>query len=207
MSFFVKIFVFGSLGFSLLGCVHLPFSTEGVKPKTVYKIEQAILISPDKPDWALMQNEIHSLILAKKFNDRSQSAVIVALMYPASVHKTSRTFLEYVMSERSKNDDKNRFRNLSAKNEFVTFKNLPCLKYETLAEDHKDKGITSSDFEYFKTEGYICRYPLEYIVFQIEVSHRSQQKQMPLEISKIGQEFFQNIELVDGTIKRLKLIP
>ncbi len=207
MSFFGNIFVFGFLGCSLLGCVHLPFSTESVKPKTVYKIEQATLISPDEPDWELMQNEIHSLILAKKFNDRSQSAVIVALMYPAGVHKTSLAFLEYVVSERNKNDDKNRFRNLSAKNEFLIFKNVPCLKYQTLAEDHKDKGIDSSDFEYFKTEGYICRYPLEYIAFQIEVSHRSQQKQIPPEISKIGKEFFQNIELVDGTIKRLKSIP
>ena len=190
-----------------MGCAGMPFSTTSIEPKTVYKIEQVTMISPDEANWALMQNQIHSLVLAKKFDDNSQTTLITAMMYPAGAHKTSRAFLEFVISERNKNDNKNRFKNLDVKNKFVTFKNLPCIKYQTLAEDHKDKGIASADFEYFKNEGYVCRYPLEYIAFQFEISHRSKDKLMPAEISRAGQIFFENIQVVEGTIKRLNSIP
>ena len=203
----MKFIIYSLIGIFLMGCTGMPFSNTSIDPKTVYKIEQATMISPDQANWVLMHNQIHSLVLAKKFDDNNQTALITTMMYPAGTHKTSRAFLEFVISERSKNDDKNRFKNLNVKNEFVSFKDLPCFKYQTLAEDHKDKGMTSTDFEYFKTEGYICRYPLEYIAFQFEISHRSKDKQMPAEISKVGQLFFENIQVVKGTIKRLKTIP
>ena len=203
----MKFIYFTLIWVAMLGCANLPFSTASITPKSVYKLELVTMISPDEPNWALMQNEIHSLVLAKKFDDKSQTALITAMMYPAGTHKTSQAFLEYIISERKKNDDKNRFKILEVKNEFVQFKNLPCVKYQTLAEDHKDEGIASSDIEYFKTQGYICRYPLEYIAFQAEISHRSKVNKMPSDISKTGQKFFENIQFVDGTIKRLKTIP
>lgn len=203
----MKIIFCGLIGIFFLGCADMPFSTASIEPKTVYKIEQVTMTSPDEPNWALMQNERLSLILAKKFGDSSQSALISAMMYPAGTHKTSRAFLEFIIGERKKNDDKNRFKNLNVKNEFVTFKGLPCINYQTLAEDHKDKGLASSDFEYLKTEGYICRYPLEDTAFQFDVSHRSKEKQIPADILNTAQEFFQNIQFVEATIKRLKTIP
>jgi len=189
------------------GCSSLPFFDSSVGPKSQYSLEQATLLSPNEPSWYLMQNEIHSLVFSKKFTDKAQSTVISAAMYPAGAHKTSRAFLEFVADQRVKQDDKARFKVLSVNNEYVTFKELPCLKYQSLSEDHKDKGISSSDFEYFQTSGYICRYPLEYIAFQFEISHRSKEKEIPANLLKIAQDFFQNIRLVEPTIKRLKTIP
>ncbi|MBC7419142.1 MAG: hypothetical protein H7328_00295 [Bdellovibrio sp.] len=195
------------LAVTLSGCSSLPFLSSSVAPNTAYKIEQATIQSPNEDDWVLMENKIHSLVLAKKFADKSQTAIASAMMYPAGTHKTSRAFLKFIVDQRTKQDDKNRFKIISVKNDYVTFKDLPCLKYQTLSEDHKDKGVASPEFEYFKTNGYICRYPLEYIAFQFEISHRSQEKQIPAELLRVGQEFFERIQLVELTIKRLKTIP
>ncbi len=199
-------FIFLSLVVLLCGCASIPYFQSSITPKSTYKIEQATFTSPDEKNWYLMQNEIHLLVLGKKFDDQSQTAILSATMYPVKVNKNSKAFLEFVADERAKNHDKKRFKILSAKNEFVTFKDLPCLKYQTLSEDHKDKGLESADFEYFKTFGYVCRYPLEYIGFQFEVSHRSKGKEIPKELLNTAESFFQNIQLVEGTIKRLKTI-
>lgn len=189
------------------GCASGSLFQSSVAPKTVYKLEQATLLSPNESNWSLMQHELHALALGKKFDDKTQTAIVSAMMYPVKAAKNSRSFLEFIADQRAKNDDKKRFKVLSVKNEYVTFKDIPCLKYQTLAEDHRDMGIDSPDFEYFKTNGYVCRYPLEYIAFQFEISHRSSSKEFPPNLLKIGQEFFQDIQLVEPTIKRLKTIP
>lgn len=198
--------IFFGLVLLLSGCASIPFLQSGVNPASAYKMEQATFTSPNETNWYLMKNEIHFLALAKKYNDQSQTAILSAMMFPVKAAKNSKAFLEFVADERAKNDDKKRFKVLSVKNEFVTFKDLPCLKYQTLSEDHKDKGLESADFEYFKTFGYVCRYPLEYIGFQFEISHRSKGKEIPKELLSTAEVFFQDIQLVEGTIKRLKTI-
>ncbi len=202
----MKNIIYFFFAMSFAGCSSFPFLISGIEPKTSYKIEQVSFLSPNEPDWVLLENQIHSLILAKKLKDKSQSVLLSAMMYPVGKHKTSRDFLEFVVNERTRNDDKKRFKILSSTHEYVTFKELPCVKYQTLSEDHKDNGIASADFEYFKTKGYVCRYPLEYIGFQFEVSQRSQSKQIPDEFIKVGEEFFQNIQLIEPTVRRLKTI-
>ena len=142
----------------------------------------------------------------KKYEDQSQTVILSAMMFPVNINKDSKGLLEFIASERAKNDDKKRFKNLSVKNEFVTFKSLRCLKYQTLSEDHKDKGIESAVFEYFKAYGYVCRYPLENFGFQFEVSHRSKGKEIPKDLLDAADVFFQDIQLVEATVKRLKTI-
>ena len=185
----------------LSGCVIPAFHSTGLTPNSPYKIEQATFLSPSEPNWYLVQNDIHSLVFGEKFDDKKQTAIISASMYPVGNHKTARAFLEFIVSERTKEDDKARFKVLNEKNEYVTYNELPCLKYQTVSEDHKDQVL-----QYFKTSGYICRYPLEYIAFQVEVSHRSLSREFPADLLKTAEEFFQNIKLVDGTVKRLKTI-
>jgi hypothetical protein len=206
-SFYLQSLLALVLVLTCTGCASKTFAQSVIPPKTVYKLEQATLTSPNQSDWHLVQHELHALALGKKPEDRNQTTVLSAMMYPAKAANTSRSFLQSIADERAKNDDKKRFKVLNVKNEFVTFKDLPCLKYQTLSEDHQDKGIDSDDFEYFKTSGYVCRYPLEYIAFQLEISHRSKEKEIPPELLKIGEEFFQDVQLVDATIKRLKAIP
>lgn len=202
-----KILMFLSL-MNLWSCSHLPlFKKATIEAKSSYKIEQVTFLSPGEANWSLMANDIHSLVFAKNYSDDEQTALISAMMYPVGLHKNSKVFLEFLASERTKADDKKRFKILSVTNQYVTFKQLPCLKYETLSEDHQNDGIDSKDFKYFKTSGYICRYPLEYIGFQFEVSHRSKSQEIPADLEKISQEFFENIQFVEGTIKRLKTIP
>jgi hypothetical protein len=193
-----------ALTLTMVGCAGIPFLKNTIAPKTQYRLEQATVYSPDEADWSLMEHRMHSAAFAK--NLEGGSAVLVANMFKVGAFKTSKEFLKYIAKQREAQDNKSRFKILEVKNEFVTFKQLPCLKYQTLSEDHKDKGIHSSEFDYLKVKGYICRYPLEYIAFQMEASHRSKTKEFPKALSQVGDNFFKNIELVDGTIKRLKKI-
>lgn len=152
-----------------------------------------------------MNNGIHSLILAKRMEDRGESVLLSGTIYQVGLKKNSKEFLEFVIDQKKKNDDKDRFKILSVKNEFLTFKDLPCFKYQTLSEDHGTEG--GAVFKYFKTLGYVCRYPLEYIALQMEVSHRSSVKEIPAHLLKVAQKFFDEAQLVEPTIKRLKKIP
>lgn len=187
------------------GCMTTPLSVPTIPPKTTYKIEQADLSSPNEQGWVLMNNEIHSVVFAKKREEKGQTALLSGMMYSVGLKKNSKEFLDFVVDQRTKNDDKDRFKNLKLKNEYVTFKGLPCLKYETLSEDHGEGG--SSNFKYFKTLGYVCRYPLEYIGFQFEVSQRSNEKEIPADLLKTARTFFDEIKLVEATVKRLKDLP
>lgn len=189
------------------GCALFRPSLKSIEPKSIYNVEKAIIQSPSEPNWYLMQNDRHILVLSKKLDDKTQSVVLSALMYPVSPARNSRTFLEFIAGQRLKQDDKTRFKVISVKNEYVTFKELPCLKYQTLSEDHRDKGIESSEFDYFKTSGYVCRYPLEGMAFQFEISYRSRTKEIPADLLKTGEEFFRNIRLVEAIVKKLKTVP
>jgi hypothetical protein len=204
MKGFMKLIPSAVFFISLFGCAIIPSPYPSVAPMTNYSMERVALITPNEPNWYLMQSQLHAFVIAKKFDDASQSAVIAAMMYPVGSNKPSREFLEFIISERSKNDDKNRYKNITSKNEFVTFKGLPCVKYQTLAEDHKDKGIASADFEYFKTDGYICRYPITISAFQVEISHRSKDKEIPSDILKTGRDFFQSVQFDELIVKKLK---
>jgi len=188
------------------GCAGFPFMKTTIAPNGVYKLEQATLFSPDEIGWSLLQHKIHSVVFARDYGSNGESAILNAMMYKVGAFKTSKKFLQYIVKQRSKQNDGKRFKVLNNQNKFVNFKGLPCIKYSTLSEDHKNKGIASTDFEYFKTSGYICRYPLEYIAFQMEVSYRSKGKNIPKTLIKTSEDFFKDAKLVSATIKRLKTI-
>jgi hypothetical protein len=84
----------------------------------------------------------------------------------------------------------------------VSFKGLSCLKFKNISEDHKNTGITSTDFQYLKGAGYICRHPYnKSIAFQMEISYRSNEKNFPEELISVGKEFFTNIKFNDKGIR------
>ena len=192
---------------TLTACSSMPTSRPKVSPRSTLTIEQATMRSPDEADWVVIDNQIHSLVLARASADQKQTTLLSAVMFAAGTHPTARAFLDFIAAQRLKQDDQTRFKVLSSKTALVTFKDLPCLKYQTLSEDHQDQGIGSAKFEYFKTNGYVCRYPLEYIAFQFEISHRSPDKQIPAERLDTARTFFDAIELNPATIQRLKNIP
>lgn len=191
----------------LASCASRPLGKTDLKPQSEFKIEQATLLSPSEKNWFLFRQDLHHLILAKKPGEDNQTAILAAMMYPAGLHKSSRGFLKFIVDQRLKQNDKNRFKVLSVSNEYVTFKNLPCVKFQTISEDHKDTGIKSESFEYYETVGYICRYPLEYVAMQFDISYRSKTKGIPADVMKTAEKFFEDIQLVEPTIERLKTIP
>lgn len=191
----------------LAGCASRPLGKTDLKPHSEFKIEQATLFSPEEKNWFLFRQDLHHLILAKRPGEDNQTAILAAMMYPAGLHKSSRDFLKFIVDQRLKQNDKNRFKVLSVNNDYVTFKDLPCVKFQTISEDHKDAGINSKDFDYYETQGYICRYPLEYVAMQVDVSYRSKTKGIPADVMKTAEDFFEGVQLVEPTIKRLKTIP
>mgnify|MGYP000117637734 CR=1 FL=1 len=81
----------------------------------------------------------------------------------------------------------------------VNFKGNSCFTYNTLVEDHQSQSKSTKDFQYFSTIGKICRHPFnKSIAIQVEVSHRSDVKEMPKEIKAVAGQFLETFELVDN---------
>ena len=96
---------------------------------------------------------------------------------------------------RSEVKNKPRFKQLEAKYGLPSLNDGPCLKYSGISEDHGNNGINSNDFKYFKNVGYICRTQIDpTLALLMEVSHRSDSKNIPIDIKKITTQFFSNIE-------------
>lgn len=197
--------------FLCTGCAYLPLRHSSLTPQTQLKIEQATFLSPNEADWFLMSSDMHTLIFSKKVSDPSYTQIISVLNYPVvrddrTVISPAKEFLKFISEKREANDDKARFKILSNKLDYVTYRKLPCLKYETVSEDHQDKGIKSADFLYYKTNGYICRYPLEYLALQIEASERSHSNEFSPKLLDLTKQFLTDMQLVEPTIERLKTI-
>lgn len=191
--------------FGIVGCMSSPLAKPTLAPKTMYHLEQATILSPDENGWSLLKSDSENLILARNVNDSDRTAVLSAAMYPVGLKKNAKEFFDFIIAQRSLNDDKERFRNLSSENEVVSFKGLRCLKYKTLSEDHGVRG--SSRLKYFKTEGFVCRYPFSYIGFQFEISHRSEEKLIPQDLLMTAHQFFEGIQFVEPTVQKLQKIP
>ncbi len=195
------------MGTLLSGCMLLqPKLHKEIAPKSSYKLEQVTLVSPSEPGWSVMKHDLHSLILANTPSKKNETTLISANIYKVGTFKTTRLFLQHLANERVLQDDSKRFKILKVENQYVQFKGLLCLKYATLSEDHGSQGIDSKRFKYFSTSGYLCRYPLEYLAFQIEISQRSDQMQIQPDSLKTAEQLFSEVQLVPATVRRLKKI-
>jgi hypothetical protein len=177
-------------------------STAEVTPRSTYKQIGATLLSPGEGGWYLMQSTANGIAFGRQYGSKTETAIANTVVYKIEGFEEDKEFFDYIVSERVKNDDKTRFKILDTRNERVSYKDSSCLKYQWLSEDHKNKGIGSTDFQYLKTAGYICRHPLnKAITFQMEISHRGKEKMFPEALLLVGQEFFNNIQFNDQGLK------
>jgi len=182
----------------LSGCVATAPTRPSLAAKTTYQQLGATVYSPNEQGWFLMQSNGRDVAFARQYGSKDDSAVANTTVFRVVGFESDRAFLDYIASEREKLDDKTRFKILNVSNEQVTFKGASCLKYRGVSEDHKNNGIASTDFQYLKTSGYICRHPAnKAAAFQMEISHRSNDSAFPDALLSIGQEFFDNIQFSD----------
>lgn len=189
------------LAIGLCACATSPsFSPAGINQS--YEILGAKISSPNEPDWYLMRQNQTSVYFGKDISSKTNSVIAHALIFAVDGHEDDKSFFEYIISEREKNDDKSRFVDLGVKNTPTIFKDNSCIKYESLAKDNASKSNSSQPFQYFSTMGYICRHPIHRsAAVQIEVSYRSDSKDVPKTVTQISEQFFSTVALINNNVQ------
>jgi hypothetical protein len=186
----------------LSGCMATAPARPSIAPKTPYQQLGATVYSPNEQGWSLIQSNGRAVAFARQYGGEDDSAVANTTAFKVEGFESDRAFLDYIASEREKQDDKTRFKILNVNNDQVIFKGTSCLKYRGVSEDHKNKGIDSADFQYLKTSGYICRHPAnKAVAFQMEISHRSKESAFPEALLSTGEEFFSTIQFNEQGLK------
>ncbi len=169
--------------------------------KTPYNQIGATVYSPIESGWSLAQLNNYGIAFGKQYSMPQDTAIANTVIFKVEGFESDSEFLNHIAEQREKQDDKKRFKILNVNNEQVSFKNTSCLKYKGLSEDHKNSGVNSSDFQYLKTAGYVCRHPSNKVIaFQMEISHRSNEKDFPEELLLVGEAFFSNINFNDNEL-------
>jgi len=184
------------LGMALLvGCAST-FPKAGISKS--YLHSGANVISPNEPDWYLMQHSQYGVVFGKKYPDNSQSAIANTQIFGVGEFDSDAAFFEYIKKGRSEVQNKDRFKQIVAKHEVSPLNGNSCLSYNGISEDHGNSGIDSTDFQYFKNFGYICRTKIDpKVAIIMEVSHRSDSKVVPAELKAMATQFFNSIELTE----------
>ena len=166
-----------------------------IEPKTTYDVRGAIVSSPDELGWYLLPSPYYGVTFARQYGEKNETLVANTTIHKVDGIESDTDFLNHLAEQREAQDDTSRFKNLRINNELTSFKDSACLKYQWLSEDHKNAGIDSSEFQYFKTMGYICRHPANPVIaFQMEISHRGGNDTLPGEVRTVGEKFFEDIE-------------
>jgi hypothetical protein len=187
---------------ALCGCIASTQIRPELSPKTSYNLLGATVYSPSTPGWSSGPSNIYGVSFGKQYGTPLDTAVANTTIFKVEGFDSDSDFLMHIAEQRERQDDKNRFKILRINNEQVTYKETSCLKYNNVSEDHHNSGIDSKDFQYLKTKGYVCRHPFNIdIAFQMEISHRSNEKEFPEELLTVGKEFFSNIQFNDNGFK------
>lgn len=182
------------LGLTLLvGCTSM-LPKAGISK--LYQHIGASVISPNEPDWYLMQHSQYGVAFGKKYPDRSESAIANTQIFGVGEFESDEAFFEYIKQGRSEVQNKDRYKQIEAVHEVSPLNENACLKYHGVSEDHGNSGIDSTDFQYFKNFGYICRTKIDpKVAIIMEVSHRSDSKDIPAQLKAMATQFFNSIEL------------
>ena len=181
----------------LMGCVSgPPFPKAKINGK--YEILGAKIYSPNERGWYVVQHSQNSITFGTIPTDTDSLIANVNLFWVGEFDNDKK-FLEFIISERNKNNDKERWVNRVIENSFITFKGISCLSYKTLAEDHQSKSDSRKSFQYYNTIGSICRHPSnKNTAIQAEVSYRADSKKIPVLIEDIADRFINNLELINN---------
>jgi len=179
----------------LVGCASM-LPEAGVSKS--YQHAGANVISPNEPDWYLMQHSQYGVVFGKKYSDSTESAIANTQLFGVGEFESDEAFFEYIKRGRSEVQDKDRFKQIEAVHEVSPLNENTCLSYHGVSEDHGNNGIDSTDFQYFKNFGYICRTRMDpQVAIIMEVSHRSDSKDIPASLKAMATQFFNSIELTE----------
>jgi hypothetical protein len=163
-----------------------------------YKHMGANVVSPNEPGWYLMGRTNYGVVFGKKYSDSSESAIADTYVYQVGKFESDEAFFELLKQGRSEVKNKARFKQIEAEYELSSLNDKSCLKYSGISEDYGNNGIDSNNFKYFKNVGYICRTKIDpTLALLMEVSHRSDSKNIPIDIKEIATQFFNNIEFTE----------
>jgi len=184
----------------LMGCVSAP-QFQKAKVNGKYEILGAKIYSPNERGWYVMQHSQNSITFGTIPTSTDSVIANINLFWVGEFDK-DKDFLEFIISERYKSNDKERWFNRVVENDFITFKGNSCFSYKTLAEDHQSKSKSRKSFQYYNTIGNICRHPAnKNTAIQVEVSYRADSKEIPIAIEAIAERFINNLELLDNEIR------
>jgi hypothetical protein len=177
----------------LIGCASM-LPKAGISKS--YTHAGANVISPSEPDWYLMQHSQYGVVFAKKYSDSSETAIANTQIFPVGKFESDEAFFEVIKKGRSEVKNKERYKQIEAEHKVSLLNGHSCLKYHGVSEDHGSNGVDSTNFQFFKNFGYICRTKIDPTVALImEVSHRSDSRIVPAELKTMGSQFFNSIEL------------
>jgi len=184
----------------LVGCVFTPPYPKA-KINGKYEILGAKIYSPNELGWYLIQHSQNSITFGN-IPTKTDSVIANINLFWVGEFDEDKKFLEFIISERYKKDDKERWVNRTVENKFISFKGNSCFSYKTLAEDHQSKSKSRNSFQYYNTIGSICRHPAnKNTAIQVEVSYRADSKEIPIAIEIMAKKFINNLELLDNEIK------
>jgi len=189
------------LAIGLSACTTSPsFPTAGINQS--YEILGAKISSPNEPGWYLVQHNQTGVWFGKVISSKTDSVIASALIFGVDGHEDDESFFSFIISERENNDDKTRFVNLGVKNTRITFQDNSCIKYESLAEDHASNSSSNQPFQYLGAMGYLCRHPAnKSAAVQLEVSYRSDTKEVPSAIAQMSEQFFSTVTFVNNNVQ------
>lgn len=166
-----------------------------IAAKTAYTHNGATVLSPNEVDWYLIAQEDIGVMLGRMYGSPEKTGVIFSQIVKFEGFESDGALLSHIAEQMVELDNKERFKILDINNEQVIFKNTSCLKYKWLSEDHKNSGVDSSDFQYYKTVGYFCRHPVNKdFTIRMEVSHRSSEEELPEKLLSLGEKYFSDLQ-------------
>jgi hypothetical protein len=184
-------------GMAIGGCITAAPKGGFLPPRSVYRQIGAVVVSPNEPGWSLAQSGGYGTAFIRRYGAAGgaagETAVADTLLFKADGFKKDEDFLAFFEKQRAKQDDNRKFRVVSITNRRVKFKDTACLKYEGLFEDRVDE-LGSAPSGFVKTLGYICRHPAKKnAAFQMELSHRSEERELPPALLSTGEQFFEAV--------------
>jgi len=189
------------LALILAGCVSAP-PFQAIAPSTKFEQLGAVVQSPSESGWYLIGRNQTNVSLGKRLPAKSESLIANSVLFPFEYAGDDDPYLKQIMALRQANDDKARFTVISITNELIDFKNARCFSYKTISEDHDAKGVIGKDTQYLKTIGMVCRHPSnKAIAIQVEVSHRSPEREFPLSYLPMADQFIQSLTLINNTVR------
>lgn len=176
------------------GCAALNPNIKPVTASSTFSQLGATVLSPNEAGWYLVQSSAAGIVFGRAYTEPGHTAIAGTTVFRVDGFGSDEQFLGYIAEQRAQNDDKTRFKILENENTRVIFKTAPCTRYTTVSEDHRDRGVASAQFEYLKIIGYVCRHPANgNVAFQMEVSHRSGDKEFPPELRRVAEHWFEGI--------------